>query len=104
MPPALMRNHHFMTKFYLTTPIYYVNGKPSVGHAYTMIVADALARYHRSLGEQVFFLTGMDENSQKNVEAAAAVAVEVVGVMTAFFLILFLNRFLFHLGAYQQLR
>ena len=73
MPPALMRNHHFMTKFYLTTPIYYVNGKPSVGHAYTMIVADALARYHRSLGEQVFFLTGMDENSQKNVEAAAAV-------------------------------
>ncbi len=61
-----------MQKFYLTTPIYYVNGKPSVGHAYTMIVADALARYHRSLGEQVFFLTGTDENSQKNVEAAAA--------------------------------
>jgi methionyl-tRNA synthetase len=61
-----------MSKFYLTTPIFYVNGKPSVGHAYTMIVADTLARYHRSLGEQVFFLTGTDENSQKNVEAASA--------------------------------
>jgi len=61
-----------MQKFYITTPIYYINGKPSVGHAYTTIIADALARYHRSLGKQVFFLTGTDENSQKNVEAAEA--------------------------------
>ena len=58
-------------KFYITTPIYYVNGKPSIGHTYTTIIADALARYHRLLGKEVFFLTGMDENSQKNIEAAA---------------------------------
>jgi len=56
--------------FYITTPIYYINGKPSIGHAYTTIVADALARYHRTRGEEVFFLTGTDENSQKNLEAA----------------------------------
>ena len=62
-----------MPKFYVTTPIYYINGKPSVGHAYTTIIADALARYHRSLGKDVFFLTGTDENSQKNVESAEAV-------------------------------
>lgn len=58
------------SRFFVTTPIYYVNGAPSVGHAYTLIAADVLARYHRLLGEEVFFLTGTDENSQKNVEAA----------------------------------
>ncbi len=57
-------------KFYITTPIYYVNDKPHVGHAYTTIAADVLARYHRMLGHDVFFVTGTDENSQKNVEAA----------------------------------
>lgn len=57
-------------KFFITTPIYYVNGAPSIGHAYTTIAADVLARYHRLLGKEVFFLTGTDENSQKNVEAA----------------------------------
>lgn len=57
-------------KFYITTPIYYANGKPSIGHAYTAIAADILARYHRTLGEEVLFQTGTDENSQKNVEAA----------------------------------
>lgn len=56
--------------FYVTTPIYYVNDKPHIGHAYTTIVADVLARYHRMLGHDVFFLTGTDENSQKNIEAA----------------------------------
>lgn len=61
-----------MGKFYVSTPIYYINGKPSIGHAYTTIVADVLARYHRLLGDDVLFLTGTDENSQKNVEAAAA--------------------------------
>ncbi|MFH1047550.1 MAG: methionine--tRNA ligase [Patescibacteria group bacterium] len=58
-------------KFYVTTPIYYVNDKPHIGHAYTTIAADVLARYHRLRGDDVFFLTGTDENSQKNVEAAA---------------------------------
>lgn len=55
-----------MTKaFYLTTPLYYVNAEPHVGHAYTSIAADALARYKRLCGEEVFFLTGTDEHGQK---------------------------------------
>ena len=57
-------------KFYITTPIYYVNDKPHIGHAYTTIIADTLARYHRFNGRDVYFVTGTDENSQKNVEAA----------------------------------
>lgn len=57
-------------KFYITTPIYYVNDIPHIGHAYTTIAADVLARYHRMKGDEVYFLTGTDENSQKNVEAA----------------------------------
>lgn len=56
-------------KFYLTTPIYYVNDKPHIGSAYTTIVCDALARAHRLRGDDVMFVTGTDENSQKNVEA-----------------------------------
>ncbi len=51
--------------YYLTTPLYYVNGKPHIGHAYTTVVADTLARYHRLKGEDVFFLTGTDEHGQK---------------------------------------
>lgn len=57
-------------RFFITTPIYYVNDKPHVGHAYTTIAADVLARYHRMKGEDVFYLTGTDENAQKNVESA----------------------------------
>jgi len=57
-------------RFYVTTPIYYVNDVAHIGHAYTTIAADILARYRRLRGDQVFFLTGTDENSQKNVEAA----------------------------------
>jgi len=57
-------------KFTITTPIYYVNDVPHIGHAYTTIAADTLARYHRLLGEPVFFLTGTDEHGQK-VEKAA---------------------------------
>lgn len=57
-------------KFYLTTPIYYINDLPHIGHAYTTLVADTIARYHRLKGEDVLFATGTDENSQKNVEAA----------------------------------
>ncbi|HEU0051405.1 MAG TPA: methionine--tRNA ligase, partial [Patescibacteria group bacterium] len=56
-------------KFYLTTPIYYVNDKPHIGHAYTTIAADTLARFHRLRGEAVKFVTGTDENSQKNIQA-----------------------------------
>ena len=54
-----------MTRFSLTTPIYYVNAKPHLGHAYTTIVADALARWHRLAGDDVFFLTGTDEHGLK---------------------------------------
>jgi methionyl-tRNA synthetase len=56
--------------FYVTTPIYYVNDVPHLGHAYTTLVADTLARYHRALGEPTFFLTGTDEHGQKIDEAA----------------------------------
>ncbi|MBU0531023.1 methionine--tRNA ligase [Patescibacteria group bacterium] len=64
-------------KFYVTTPIYYVNDKPHVGHIYSTVAADILARYHRMLGEDVKFLTGTDENSQKGVEAAEKAGQEV---------------------------
>lgn len=59
-----------MDKFYVTTPIYYVNDVPHIGHAYTTIAADILARYNRLRGRNVFFLTGTDEHGQK-VEKAA---------------------------------
>ncbi len=57
-------------KFYITTPIYYVNDKPHIGHAYTTILADVLARYHRMLGVPTWFLTGTDEHGQKVQRAA----------------------------------
>ena len=61
-----------MAKFYVTTPIYYVNDKPHIGHTYSTVAADILARYNRMLGKEVMFLTGTDENSQKGVDAAEA--------------------------------
>ena len=57
--------------FYITTPIYYVNDVPHIGHAYTTIIADTLARFQKLAGREVFFLTGTDEHGQK-VEKAAA--------------------------------
>ncbi len=54
-----------MNKFYITTPIYYPSGKFHIGTAYTTILADVLARYHRQKGEDVYFLTGLDEHGQK---------------------------------------
>jgi methionyl-tRNA synthetase len=62
-------------KFYLTTPIYYVNARPHIGHAYTTIVADVVARRHRLLGEDVYFLTGTDEHGQKIERSAAAAGI-----------------------------
>lgn len=56
--------------FYVTTPIYYVNAEPHLGHAYTTIVADALSRFHRLLGEETRFQTGTDEHGDKVMEAA----------------------------------
>ena len=59
-------------RFYLTTPIYYVNDKPHIGHAYTSLAADVLARWKRMAGDQVFLLTGTDEHGQKVEKAAEA--------------------------------
>jgi len=50
-------------RFYVTTPIYYVNSTPHIGHAYTTIAADILARHHRQRGAETFFLTGIDEHA-----------------------------------------
>lgn len=57
-------------RFYVTTPIYYVNDRPHIGHVYTTTIADVLARYHRLAGHQVFFLTGVDEHAEKVAQAA----------------------------------
>ena len=57
---------------FITTPIYYVNDVPHIGHAYTTVTADALARWHRLVGDDVFFLTGTDEHGLKISRAAEA--------------------------------
>jgi methionyl-tRNA synthetase len=62
--------------FYITTPIYYVNDVPHIGHAYTTIAADVLARYWRLRGRDVFFLTGLDEHGQKVQQAAAKAGID----------------------------
>ncbi len=63
--------------FYITTPIYYINARPHIGHAYTTIVADAIARSRRLLGDDVLFLTGTDEHGQKVERAAQKAGIEV---------------------------
>jgi methionyl-tRNA synthetase len=68
MPPLMTQAAS--NTFYVTTPIYYVNDRPHIGHVYTTTVADVLARYHRLRGDDVFFLTGVDEHAAKVVEAA----------------------------------
>lgn len=60
-----------MQSFYITTPIYYVNARPHLGHAYTTFVADTLKRFHRMCGEDARMLTGTDEHGDKIVKAAA---------------------------------
>jgi methionyl-tRNA synthetase len=61
--------------FYVTTPIYYVNAAPHLGHAYTTIAADVMARHHRQRGEQTFFLTGTDEHGEPVADAAHALGI-----------------------------
>ena len=63
-------------KFYITTAIDYVNASPHIGHAYEKVLADAIARWQRLKGKNVFFLTGTDENAQKNEQAAKAAGME----------------------------
>ena len=65
-----------MARVYITTPIYYVNAEPHLGHTYTTVVADTLARWHRQRGDEVLFVTGTDEHGDKIVQAAAAAGVE----------------------------
>ena len=65
-----------MGTFYITTPIYYVNDEPHIGHAYSTILADVLSRYHRLFGDEVFFSTGTDEHGLKVQEAAKKRGVE----------------------------
>jgi len=62
--------------FYVTTPIYYVNAAPHLGHAYTTIAADVMARHHRQRAEEVFFLTGTDEHGEPVADAAHALGIE----------------------------
>ena len=62
--------------FYITTPIYYVNDVPHIGHAYTTVAADVLARYWRLRGHEVFFLTGLDEHGQKVQQAATKAGID----------------------------
>ncbi len=65
-----------MSRFYITTPIYYINAEPHLGHAYTTMVADAVARSRRLMGQDVFFLTGTDEHGQKVERAAKKAGME----------------------------
>lgn len=66
-----------MKKLFITTPIYYASGKPHIGHAYTTILADVIARYKKVLGYDVFFLTGMDEHGQKISDTAKKKDLEI---------------------------
>jgi methionyl-tRNA synthetase len=74
-----------VNRFYISTPIYYINAEPHLGHAYTTMVADAIARAHRLMGDEVFFLTGTDEHGQKVERAAhkAGLATSVFADQTA---------------------
>ena len=62
----------YRKEFYVTTPIYYVNDVPHIGHAYTSVAADVLARFYRMAGADVMYLTGTDEHGQKIENSAAA--------------------------------
>ncbi len=65
-----------MGSFYISTPIYYVNDLPHIGHIYTTVVADVVSRYRRFLGDDVFFVTGTDEHGQSIMKAAAKLGIE----------------------------
>src|SRR5438067_7425416 len=64
------------SKFYITTPIYYPNAEPHLGHVYTTLCADTIARYHRLAGDDTYFLTGTDEHGIKMVKTAEAQGIE----------------------------
>ena len=68
-------------RFYITTAIDYVNGQPHLGHAYEKVIADVIARARRSLGQETFFLTGLDEHGQKVQQAALAEGQDSPGLL-----------------------
>ena len=68
-------NSEMPKTFFITTAIYYTNSSPHIGHAYEMVLADVIARYHRLKGEKVFFLTGVDQHGQKVQQSAAKAGV-----------------------------
>jgi methionyl-tRNA synthetase len=70
------RSNQLQKPFYITTPIYYVNDRPHIGHSYTTIAADLMTRFHRLNGREAFFLTGTDEHGSKVAEAAEAAGLE----------------------------
>jgi methionyl-tRNA synthetase len=72
IPSASAKLRRMSKPFYITTAIDYVNGQPHLGHAYEKVIADVIARSRRSLGQDVFFLTGLDEHGQKVEQVAAA--------------------------------
>ena len=74
-PLDLQFNRNARDPFYITTPIYYVNGFPHLGHAYTSVSADVIARFNRNDGKDVFFLTGTDEHGQKVQQSAQAAGI-----------------------------
>src|SRR5271170_5670349 len=65
-----------MDRYYVTTPIYYPNAEPHIGHVYTTLAADTIARFHRLAGDETFFLTGTDEHGIKMVKTAADQGIE----------------------------
>ena len=77
---ARARTAAVVSRFYITTPIYYINAEPHLGHAYTTMVADAVARAQRLMGDDVFFLTGTDEHGQKVERAAQKAGLERRGL------------------------
>ena len=82
---ALARSYNLQARepskaFYVTTPIYYVNDAPHIGHAYTTVAGDVLTRWHRQRGEDVWFLTGTDEHGEKVLRSAEANGVDPAGV------------------------
>lgn len=70
-----------MKKIYITTPIYYSSGKPHLGHAYTTILADVIAKYKKAIGYDVFFTTGMDEHGQKIFDVAKKIKKDVAQML-----------------------
>ena len=64
MLPGTAKQKIIMNRFYITTPLYYVNDKPHLGTAYSTVLADVLNRYHQLMGYETFFLTGADEHGQ----------------------------------------